>query len=157
LGYADPFLNPANVSLNLVTFGSPPILSRNINSQLTALLRPSSVFLAFAIEGDPVVKLDMAYMKFLAASLKLTRPFSSNQEQQEQFLPPPMPPLTVHSVGDIIVFQNTTDGRDGRNVRIFKAEENILRRVAWVNLTVHFMHQYMAFVDAAPALRVGLS
>lgn len=153
----DPFLNPANVSLSLITFGSPPILSQNINPQLEARLSPSSVFLAFVIEGDPVLKLDMNYMKFLADCLRLTSTFIGNQAQNETPPPPLMLPLTLYGIGDVIVFPNKREERDGRDVRMLTAEKDILGRATWVNLTVHFMHKYLEFVSVAPGLKVELT
>lgn len=93
---------------------------------------------------------------FLGASLKLTRSFISNQTQQSP-LPPKMPPLALHGVGNLVVFQNTIEGIKKKDMKMFKVEENIVKRAAWVNLTVHFMHKYMEFIAATPALRVGLT
>lgn len=66
-----------------------------------------------------------------------------------------MPPLTVHSVGDIVVFPNKKEERGIRNVRMFTVEEDVLERATWVNMAVHFMHNYLEFVTLAPALKVG--
>jgi hypothetical protein len=99
----------------------------------------------------------MEYMRFLAGCLGQTRPFTTNQPQIQSGPPPPMPPLTIHSVGNIIVFPNKSVERDGRDVRMFTIEEDVLGRATWVNMTVHFMYKYLEFVTISPGLKVGLT
>lgn len=159
LGYVDPFLNQASVSLNLITFGAPPILSWNITPQIKALLPPSSILLAFVIEGDPVPKLDMNYMVFLADSLRQVRPLLSKQVPQQRSFPPPIPPLTLHTLGSITMFRDLTEETeetDENSTMIFVVEEDIFGRAAWVNLCRHFMFNYLDMVAIHPGLGVGL-
>lgn len=155
--------------INLISFGSPPLYSRNINPQLKALLPRSSVCFAFVIEGDPVPKLDMNYMMFLADSLRQTRSLLSKKAQEQhplpRQLPRPLPPVTVHSVGDIIMFRellnrsdedDEEDEEDDNATVMLKVDEDVLGRAAWVNLCMHFMHQYLEIITAQPGLLVGL-
>jgi hypothetical protein len=151
----DPFFSRGNLSLNLITFGAPPVLSRNINRQFKAMLPHSSVFLTLVAEGDPVCKLDMPYMKFLADSLRQIRPFLPHRARGPSSIsPPPLPPLTIHAIGDIIMFRETKDGGDGKDIRMFEVDEEVLERAAWVNMCVHFMYQYLDNVAVAAGLRL---
>lgn len=134
-----------------MTFGPPPVLSRNINEHLKARLPPSSVFLSLIAEGDPVSKMDMPYLEWISNALGKIRPFVSKQSTitSSQWVPPPVPSLTSHTIGTPIVIREENTEREGKNKKMFEVDDDALAKVAWVNFCTHFMWEYMPIIAAA--------
>jgi hypothetical protein len=63
----------------------------------------------------------------------------------------------IHAIGDVIVLRDAMIGRDGRDIRTFKVEEDVLGQMAWVNMTAHFMYVYLDTVAVASGLGDGLA
>lgn len=140
----------APVLLDCITFGAPPVLDRNITSELKSCLTArsirESVFFALIIEGDPVPRLDMAYAIFLGTAL--------GQIRQPAKQPATLPSLTVHTMGELVMFRDVNLKRDGTDIHMYAIEEEVLGNAAFVNLCVHFMFVHMGFVDLASCLRL---
>ncbi|KAH0545445.1 hypothetical protein FGG08_000446 [Glutinoglossum americanum] len=163
-----PFLDPPSeergsgkISLNCVTFGALPAVSQNITPCIESCLTarsgggsPPSIFIAIIIEGDPCIRLDMAYAIFLVQHLRsLHTSGSANAQQQQQpqtqrqNSPAPPPPLTMHALGKMAMFRNLNLYGAERDIRMYGIEENELEGVAFMDFTVHFMWRHMELVS----------
>ena len=160
---ADAFLGPpqaiaAPVALDCITFGAPPVLTRTLTAELKSCLavrdNRNSVFLALVIEGDPCPRLDVAYAKFLADALRQVRPsITAAASSQSRRTSLPMPPITAHTMGDLIMFRDARSDRDGTDIRMYTINEDMLANAAFSNLCVHFMHKHIELVVQAPATK----
>jgi len=151
------------VPLSCITFGAPPILSQNITPGLKSCLIKSSEhnlqpteFLMFAIEGDPVIRLDIEYASFLLEICRETfRTFRSSSRSVPPTLPQKNPkPLSLHHLGDIILFRKKLPA-DGENwIKMYAVEEKELGHMAFVNMRVHLMYQVMEVINKTIVVRV---
>ncbi|KAI9775386.1 MAG: hypothetical protein M1839_001241 [Geoglossum umbratile] len=152
LGTAQP------ISLDCVTFGAPPILSRNITTDLKSCLAARSVhestFLALIIEGDPVPRLDLPFAMFLGDALREVRPAFTTVGRQPQEQSPNIPPLTAHTMGNLVMFREMKPEGDRRDIRMYAIREEVLATAAFVNLCVHYMFVHMEVVGLASCLRL---
>jgi hypothetical protein len=123
------------VLLNCITFAAPPIFSTNITPGLKALLSARSfsvpsVFIAFAIEGDPFVRLDTVYARFLLDLLN------------EKVATPPRPPsLSLYMLGDVVMFRKVSSPSGEMNVYAYSVEGGVrvLERKVFVDFEMHRM------------------
>jgi hypothetical protein len=138
------------VSLDCITFGAPPTLSRNITPALASCLATrsaaESTFLAIITEGDPIPRSDLGYWMFLAEALRQIR-----QPQQES---PRVPPPTARTMGKLVMFRDVRPDAERRDIRMYVVEEEALAPAAFVNMCVHYMHEHMNLVDLAFCLRL---
>jgi Lipase (class 3) len=157
-------------SINCVTFGAPPL-------SLTPLPRRdhgSGVFLAFANEGDPVLRLsDAAYVKSLA-KLMTASPSSSAAAPQvkvvrrsrgtaiirqtvsatpwEELPLWPTPPTPLTNAGDIILLRDKENGSAAAS----RVTPEDLREVIFGDLAQHTTEMYMRRVkEVALAAMMG--
>src|SRR5271156_4492109 len=150
---ADAFLGPSQgiarpVSLDCITFGALPVLTQNITAKLKSYLAVrNSVFLALIIEGDPCPRLNIAYAKFLGDTLRQVRPPTiAAASSQSRRTSPHIPPITAHTIGDLIMFRDARSDRDGMDIRMYAINEDMLANAAFTNFCVHFMHKHMELV-----------
>jgi len=146
------------VSLDCITFGAPPVLTQNITGKLKSYLAVrnprGSVFLALIIEGDPCPRLNIPYAKFLGDALRQVRPSTIAAASQSGRTSLPIPPITAHTMGDLIMLRDARSDRDGTDIRMYAINEDMLANAAFTNLCVHFMHIHMELVAQAPSLRL---
>lgn len=147
-------------SINCITFGAPPL-------SLTPLPRRdhgSGVFLSFANEGDPVLRLsDAAYVKSLAKLMTASPPSSTAapkvkvvrrsrgthviREIVSAAPPPPWeklplwptPPAPLTNAGDVILLRDRENGSAAAS-RVTPEE---LREVIFGDLTQHTIEMYI--------------
>ncbi|TVY82789.1 hypothetical protein LSUE1_G002250 [Lachnellula suecica] len=160
-------------SINCMTFGAPPL-------SLTPLRKPdhgSGVFLSFANEGDPILRLsDAAYMKSLAKLMTVSPPASATATKVKvvrrsrgtsviretvsgappapwgelPLWPTPAPPLT--NAGDVILLRDKENG--SASASLVTSEE--LREVIFGDLAQHTTDMYITRVkDLALAAMMG--
>lgn len=124
-----------SILLNCITFGAPPIFSTDITPGLKALLsaRSSSipsVFIAFTIEGDPFIRLDTLYARFLLDLLN-----------EKVATPPDPPPLSLYMLGDVVMFQKVDSPSGELNVHTYGVEGGvrIFEKKVFADFAIHRM------------------
>ncbi|KUJ14060.1 alpha/beta-hydrolase, partial [Mollisia scopiformis] len=158
-------------TINCITFGAPPL-------SLSPLLKRdhgSGIFLAFANEGDPILRLsDAAYVKSLA-KLMTTSPPSSGPAPKvkvvrrsrgtsviREIAPPPppweelplwpTPPVLLTNAGDVILLRDKENGRPTAS-RVTSEE---LSDVIFGDFAQHTMQMYIRRVkEVAFAAMMG--
>jgi hypothetical protein len=168
-------LAPQFASINCVTFGAPPLSL----TPLPGREHDSGVFLAFANEGDPVLRLsNAAYVKSLAKLMTTSPPSSVTAttapikvvrhsrgtrviRQTAPAAPPtpweelpvwPTPPAPLMNAGDVILLR---DAESGSAVASRVAHEE-LKDVIFADLAQHTVDMYMRRVkDVAFAAMMG--
>src|SRR5438034_11318825 len=137
-------LSKTSLRFSCVTFGAPPIFSADIISSLKDLHRRSSrrgLMLAFAVEGDPVTRMDAAY-SLLVAHLY-------HKASADEYGPPTpddveLSPLSLFRLGEIVMLADADVSKDGLHLRaLLLPEENLGRRL-WANLFAHKKDLYAA-------------
>jgi hypothetical protein len=157
-------------SINCVTFGAPPL-------SLTPLQRPdhgSGVFLAFANEGDPILRLsDAAYVKSLAKLMTASPPSPAAAPKVKVVrrsrgtaiirevvsatpwaeLPLwPTPPTSLTNAGDIILLRDKENGSAAAS----RVTPEDLREVIFGDFAQHTTEMYIRRVkEVALAAMVG--
>ncbi|PFH61077.1 hypothetical protein XA68_18285 [Ophiocordyceps unilateralis] len=133
--------------VHCVTFGAPPV-------SLLPLTKPSSIFLSFVNEGDPVARADKAYVKSLLALLASPGPVPGPT-------PPfwPVPPSTLSNAGRIVVLRRNVPAHAQRgddSVEAVTCRDDQLRGVVWGDPVCHLMSLYASRIETLAAHAVAV-
>jgi hypothetical protein len=146
------------MSLDCITLGAAPIFNRNITAEIKNCLSArespkNGIFLALITEGDPCPRLDLPYAAFLSQALSQIRPHDSAEVIVPEGPSPHVPPIAIHTVGDLVMFRGGNNRGEG-NIRTYIIDEAMLAEAAFTNLCVHFMFPHLNRIELAPYLRL---
>lgn len=136
---------PTNVRASCITFGAPPSFStevtRILERHVNQAVRPG-LMLAFAVEGDPVPRMDAEYSKEL---VRLYHEASGSRypapsKGDGNFKPPP---LLLHRLGQLVMLSDAAQLSDEVDLTAWILTEDNLSRRLWANLFAHKMTQYL--------------
>ncbi|OCK76081.1 alpha/beta-hydrolase [Lepidopterella palustris CBS 459.81] len=161
------FLDAAHIRLSVITFGAPPIFSRDIHpvfSNIPSGLIGRGVLWSIINEGDPIPRADDAYIRVLlrfvqktdAASTPASLPAPTNRflsfTQRGSSKPrQQLPPLSLHALGTLIVLRDANadaadlDAEEDLRAEVLRRQE--LETLLFANFFAHKMDSYLEGVD----------
>ncbi|KAH8702864.1 Alpha/Beta hydrolase protein [Phaeosphaeriaceae sp. PMI808] len=156
------FLDSANIRLSNITFGAPPIFSRDIHTIISNAppgLVGKGVLLSIINEGDPIPRSDDAYIRILLQllqkpiaiatdSISTSRLFSSTQRASAKPRQD-LPPLSLYALGTLIVLRDANadvdDAKEDFQAHVVRQQE--LGSLLFANFFEHKMDEYLVGVD----------
>jgi hypothetical protein len=144
-----------DVRFSCITFGAPSIFSKDITPTIrgvqTRLARPG-LLLAFALNGDPVPRMDAAYSRVVA--------YLYHRAGEEEFDTSMVrglvvPPLSLFRLGDIVVLSDETISSEGFDVGAYLWTEESLAKSVWLNLFAHKKIEYVRFLGEVGSGRLN--
>ncbi|KAF2651557.1 alpha/beta-hydrolase [Lophiostoma macrostomum CBS 122681] len=132
-------------NINCVTFGAPPLSL----APLPRREHNSGVFLTFANEGDPVLRLsNAAYVKSLAKLMTASPPSSTANATAAAPAPVklplwPTPPAPLTNAGDVILIRDKENGRAAAS----RVTSDELSDVIFADLAQHGTEMYIRRVN----------
>ncbi|OCK99460.1 alpha/beta-hydrolase [Cenococcum geophilum 1.58] len=153
------FLDAAHISLSIITFGAPPIFSRDILPIFSSIppgLVGKGELWSIVNEGDPVPRADDAYIRVLLRLIQKTdaagAPAPTNRflgfAQRGSSKPrQQLPPLSLHALGTLIVLRDANaDAADPEAEEELRAEvlrPQELGTLLFANFFAHKMNSYL--------------
>ena len=161
LNYLAPFFR----RIHCVTFGAPPVALLPLQAPPTlaadgaaAATDAKNLFLAFANEGDPVVRADRQYVGTLTRLLRAPNPSGSSGSNGTSLLRPrrssttsprpptwPVPPATLSNAGRLVLLR-IAPGRSS-TVEAVQVVDRELREVVFGDPAMHSMVRYQRRVE----------
>ena len=157
------FLDAAHISLSIITFGAPPIFSRDILpvfSNIPPGLVGKGELWSIVNEGDPVPRADDAYIRVLLRLIQKTdtagAPAPTNRflgfAQRGSSKPrQQLPPLSLYALGTLIVLRDANadaadlEAEEELRAEVLRPQE--LGTLLFANFFAHKMNSYLEGVD----------
>ena len=150
----DPSIADLNIRFSCVTFGSPPVVTRDISHILQSIRQGSprpynycNTVLAFVNEGDLVPRADKDYVSSLKHLLDVHR-IGPGEKAPTAVAESPLPiwslpPPSLSMIGDIVILKKDRSAEQSLTYRSYLVSPQKFSSLLFCNKDAHHMDVYV--------------